>query len=194
MKTGKSKGIILKTNLFNEADLSVQVLATNGAKIDFVAKAALKSKKRFGGGVLEPSHYIEFSWREASSGITYMEDAKLLESFEGIRGSYEKLQTAMSGMQLVLQVSREELEQEEVFHMLGNYLRLCADYKVNKKSFLHFKVRLLSAIGILPHQVEFADFQQTPLSQSNSLTLSEECLSNVERALRPYKEDYLGKA
>lgn len=191
MKTGRAKGIILKTNVFNEADLSVQVIANNGARKDYVAKAALKSKKRFGGGILEPSHYIDFSWREASSGIFYMEDAKLLESFDGLRNSYETLQTAMSGMQLVLKVSKEDLEQEEVFHMLGNYLKLCADTNANKKTFLHFKIRLLSAIGILPNQQEFAEFQQTPLSHSESLKLSEERLSDIERALRPYKEDYL---
>jgi DNA repair protein RecO (recombination protein O) len=191
MKTGKAKGIILKTNVFNEADLSVQILASNGARKDYVAKAALKSKKRFGGGVLESSHYIEFSWREASSGIFYMEDARILESFEGLRNSYEKLQTAMSGVQLVLKVSKEDLEQEEVFHMTGNYLRLCANTQANKKTFLHFKIRLLSAIGILPNQQEFAEFQQTPLMQSESLKISEDHLQDIERALRPYKEDYL---
>lgn len=191
MKQGTDKGIILKTNLFNEADLSVQILINDGTKKDFVAKAALKSKKRFGGGVLEPSHYIQFSWKESPSGITYLEEAKLIESFEGIRNTYEGLQTAMSGVQLILQVSREGLEQEEIFHMLGNYLKICSTTRANKKTYLHFKIRLLSAIGILPHQTEFAAFQTTPLASSMDLHLTEVELVEVERALRPYKEDYL---
>jgi DNA repair protein RecO (recombination protein O) len=191
MNSGKSKGIILKTNLFQEADLGVQVLLSNGAKKDFVAKSALKSKKRFSGGVLEPSHFIEFSWKESSSGMVYMEEAKLLESFEGLRASYEKLQTAMQGIQLTLKVSKEDLEQEEVFHMLGNYLKLCASVKAGKKTFLHFKIRLLTAIGILPNQEEFTEFQQTPLAQSDDLDVSENSLKEIEKALRPYKEDYL---
>lgn len=192
MAQGKSKGIILKTNLFRESDLGVQILSTNGTKQDFVAKYALKSKKRFAGGVLEPSHYIEYSWKTStSSGITYMEEAKILDSFEGLRDSYEKLETAMRGIQLALKVCKEDLEQEEVFHILGNYLKLCASIKADKKTYLHFKIRLLSTIGILPNQIEFATFQQTPLSESDGLNISEATLRTIENALRPYKEDYL---
>ncbi len=191
MQQGKSKGIILKTNLFRESDLGVQILSTTGTKKDFVAKHALKSKKRFSGGVLEPSHYIEYSWKESSSGITYMEEARILDSFDGLRDSYEKLETAMRGIQLALKVCKEDLEQEEVFHMLGNYLKLCASIKADKKTYLHFKIRLLSTIGILPNQMEFATFQQTPLSESDGLSMSEATLRSIENALRPYKEDYL---
>ncbi|MCB0349076.1 MAG: DNA repair protein RecO [Bdellovibrionales bacterium] len=191
MEQGKSKGIILRTNVFNESDLGVQILTSSGIKRDFIAKSALKSKKRFAGGVLEPSHYIEFSWKEASSGLTYLEEAKLLDSFEGLRKSYEKVETAMRGIQLVNKVCKEGLEQEEVFHILGNYLKLCAAINANKKTYLHFMIRLLSTIGILPNQSDFAAFQQTPLSDSDSIQLSEASLRNIENALRPYKEDYL---
>ncbi len=81
----KTRLIILRTIKYSEADLIVHGLNTEGARINFMAKSALKSRKRFGGGVLEPTHYMRpcivvvretgtatlctSCWRPASGGV-----------------------------------------------------------------------------------------------------------------------------
>ena len=57
---------ILKVVKYGEADLLVFGLNSMGAKVPLFAKAALKSKKRFGGGVLESTHYIEATYNNTS--------------------------------------------------------------------------------------------------------------------------------
>lgn len=51
--------IVLKKTVYRDADLIIRGLNSQGAKLSFIAPAALKSRRRFGGGVLEPTNFIE---------------------------------------------------------------------------------------------------------------------------------------
>lgn len=86
----KEKVFILKKTRYGEADLILQALTSRGARVSLFARAALKSRKRFGGGVLEPTHFIqavyeEWQGRGGESPLLPLREATLLKGFEGLR-------------------------------------------------------------------------------------------------------------
>ncbi|MCX7978279.1 MAG: recombination protein O N-terminal domain-containing protein, partial [Bdellovibrionaceae bacterium] len=89
--------IILRKIRYGESDLILQALSVSGEKISFIARGALKSRKRFSGGVLEPGHHVHFTWRKPSGQGTLcvLGDAKLLNDFSGLKESYERLECAL---------------------------------------------------------------------------------------------------
>ena len=58
----------------------------------FLARGALKSKKRFGGGVLEPTHQALFTYQKpfGSSELHLLKDAQIIHDFVAIRRSHER--------------------------------------------------------------------------------------------------------
>ena len=89
-----------------------------------MAKGALKSKKRFGGGVLEPTHCVNISFKEGREGaMSFLNEAKLEKDFAGIRTDLDRLNTAMHFLQVVRKVSQEGYEeQRSLFNILGHAL------------------------------------------------------------------------
>ena len=63
--------IILKKMKYGESDLIIHALSSAGTKKSFIARAALKSKKRFGGGVLEPSHFVKLTYKPGKSEVGF---------------------------------------------------------------------------------------------------------------------------
>src|SRR5437763_6405069 len=59
----QSEALILRTYPFHEADLLVTLFTRSEGKVRGVAKAAKKSKRRFG-GALEPLTHVTAHWEE----------------------------------------------------------------------------------------------------------------------------------
>src|ERR1700674_4442488 len=59
----QSEALVLRTYPFHEADLLVALFTRTDGKVRGVAKAALRSKKRFG-GALEPLTHVTAHWQE----------------------------------------------------------------------------------------------------------------------------------
>lgn len=57
--------IVLKKTVYRDSDLIIRGLNSQGAKLSFIAPAALKSRRRFGGGVLEPTNFIEVVYQSS---------------------------------------------------------------------------------------------------------------------------------
>lgn len=130
---------VLRVVKYGEADLIVSGLSAMGAKVPLFAKAALKSCKRFGGGVLQPTHYIQATYgntaksfrghaginqqdsvagnmKNATSDLVahhskmyYLKEACLKNDFYKIRQDYERLQLGLYMLQLVDQFCKEGL-------------------------------------------------------------------------------------
>ena len=87
----QTKGIVLKATRYSEADLIVSVLTSEGQRLQLFARNALKSKKRFGGGVLEPTRYIQVSYEDrrsklgGESELHTLREASIIQAFEGLR-------------------------------------------------------------------------------------------------------------
>ena len=161
---------VLRVIKYGEADLIVSGLNTMGAKIPLFAKAALKSRKRFGGGILESTHYIEATYNDTSRSFRgpleteharhhfvnhnhnfyFLKEATLLYDFHKIRTDYDRLHLGLYMLRLVNHFCQEGLSDNgQVFHLLGNSLRALEASKKLHALQMAFELRLLKIQGIL---------------------------------------------
>lgn len=149
----------------------VHGLNQQGALVSFFARSALKSKKRFGGGVLEPSHYVEALIRQTGSSdkkMANIEEASLLDGFEGIRSSYDKLDAAMFILNVVRRTSQEgEVHGSDLFDLTGNALKVLESESDLIKFRIHFIIRYLKMQGVLERLDWMNPFLAHPMSRGN---------------------------
>ncbi|WP_413290306.1 DNA repair protein RecO [Bdellovibrio sp. HCB337] len=192
----KDRFIILRTMKYSEADLIVHALSPVGEKLSFIARGALKSKKRFGGGVLEPSHFVQFTYKQASGEgkLNPISEATLLNDFKKIRQDYDHLELALQVIECVSRVSQEgDKSSDSLFNLLGNTLKAiesCQNVAVLK---MHFYLKFLFQQGILTTESWMAPFLKTNIGESNSLigdeSLKKEVTKNmffIESATQQY--------
>lgn len=194
----KEKVFILKKVRYGDADLILHVLTPKGARLGLFARAALKSRKRFGGGVLEPTHYVNVLYDEKSGqsnqSLHTLKEASLLESFSGLRTDYQRLETALHFIQLVHDASHEgEVHAEEVFNLLGNALKAAETSQALPRLRLHFEIKLLAQHGVLAVSDEEAHYLRTSISDHEHMAPldpdAERILqARVQRVLREYLE------
>jgi DNA repair protein RecO (recombination protein O) len=148
-----TKGFVLRTFKYAESDLIVHVLTQTGEKLKLFARSAMKSKKRFGGGVLEPTHYISFSYKPSRNeeGLGQLLEANIIQGFEGLRSDYDRIQTALHFVSLVDKLSLEGVEDgKPLFDLLGNALTATQVAKHLMLLRVQFELKLLYTQGVLP--------------------------------------------
>ncbi len=109
----KDKVIVLKQVRFGESDLIVRALNQRGALLSFMAKGALRSKKRFAGGVLEPGNFIGVEYkksRKIHATLHFLCEAWSLQRFERLRESYDRMEMAIYFLSLVEKTGQEGVE------------------------------------------------------------------------------------
>lgn len=152
MNSTKCKGIILRATKYSEADLILQVLTNGGEKLSLIAKGALKSKKRFGGGVLQPSHFVEFSIKRAQRAdrLSVVEEAVLLNGFEKIRSDYDRMEVAFFILDCMAKISQEgDALSAGLFDLAGNALKALESANNVDSLKLHFGLKILYQQGVL---------------------------------------------
>jgi DNA repair protein RecO (recombination protein O) len=194
----QEKVFILKTTRYGDTDLIIQALSSKGARLSFFARSALKSKKRFGGGVLEPTHYVHVLYDDKSSSaksehpLHVLKEASLIEGFEGLRGDYERIEAGLHFVRLVGDVVREgDLDSAEIFNLLGNTLRAAEKSARLDKLRIHFEVKLLSNQGVLPHEPEEQVLLRAPVSAHEVISLSDTDWNRVRNRIRVVLREYL---
>lgn len=176
MQLKQERFIILKKIKYGEADLIIHALGTDGAKCSFIAKSALRSKKRFGGGVLEPLHFVNFTYQDAKSEgqIRKLNEAILIDDFKEIRNSYEKLELGLFIINCVSHVSLEgDQNSEFLFNLTGHALRAltkCEDIKTLK---MHFCLKFLYQQGVISVEPWMSIFLKTNLSDNQAFIADE---------------------
>lgn len=182
MKHLSHKAIILKTTKYAEADLIVRVLTSEGQKLSLIARGALKSKKRFSGGVLEPTHYVQIGYRESKSsqGLHVLEEASIIKDFRKIRLEYERIELALFFVQTIEKIAQEgDAHAQGIFNLLGNALSVLEDVKSLANLKIQFALKLLHQQGVLTLEDWMADFLKTSIKESDqipSLTQEEDQL------------------
>lgn len=193
MSQGKDRFIILRKMKYGEADLIIHALSTNGEKLSFIARGALRSKKRFGGGVLEPSHFVTLTYK-ASGGegkLHLLQEATLVNDFAGLRDDYDKLEFALHVLECVSKVSQEgDQHSDFLFNLLGHTLRAAETTKDVLVLKMHFYLRFMLQQGVIDAEPWMTPFLRTNLSETNTLLnqrqLVDEELRNVEIMVRHY--------
>lgn len=193
MSAQQAKFIILKKVKYGESDLVIQALSQEGGKYSFLARGALKSKKRFGGGVLEPTHYVLFTYKPSSSenGLNLLQEASLIEEFQGLRTDFDKIELALTMIECVTKVSMEgDQGSEFLFNLLGHSLRAIENSPDILLTKMHFYLKLLLQQGVVQTETWMQPFLKVPMNQGDLLlpyksTVDKE-LNQVEKMVRHY--------
>ena len=196
MNEKQDRFIILKKIKYGEADLIIQALGSNGSRTSFIAKSALKSKKRFGGGILEPLHYVNLTYREKydSAQMKILSEATLIEGFKEIRTSYDKLELALFVLNCVSHVSLEgDQHSEFLFNLTGYSLRAVAKSENLDVLKLHFCLKFLYQQGVVSIEQWMSVFLKTNIIDSATLSndvgeqlLVENYLNSIELQVMQY--------
>jgi DNA repair protein RecO (recombination protein O) len=189
----KERVIVLRLIKNGESDLVVQVLNRKGARISFFAKAGLKSRKRFGGGVLEPTHYIEASYKErANDQLHTLLEAQLVQGFVGLRADYDRLQTALYFLKVTSKLSQDgAVDSQDMFDLLGNALKAAEFTKDVRKLKLHFEIKVLGNQGVLPFLLNAEQWMQKSLKDHCELELDKPEMRQLEWEIHHRLESYL---
>lgn len=172
--------LILRKIKYSEADLIVHALSQSGEKMSFMARGALRSKRRFGGGVLEPTHHVKLTYTvSGQSDIHTIKEAQLLQGFDSIRTDYDKLDFALSALNCVAHVSMEgDSNSSTMYNLLGHLLkRLEASLQVMELNLLkiQFYLKFLLQQGVLEVEEWMKPFLKVNLQDKDaSSTLSEQ--------------------
>lgn len=172
MSTQKEKIIVLKKTKYSEADLILQVLTSKGARLSLLARGALKSKKRFAGGILEPTHHLEVVYNQKPNAhIFTLEEASLLHSFDRLRLDYDRLSLALEFLEWVEKTSQEgEMHAEGLYNLLGQGLTALqdeTDYVIFK---LRFALKFLFQQGMLQPEPWMQKLLEKGIHQKLALT------------------------
>ena len=189
----KERIIILKNQAFSESDLIVRGLNQKGCQLSFIAKGALKSKKRFSGGVLEPSSYIQAEYRPSKSSLHNLQSAWFLDDFLKLRTNYQKLNLALDFLKLISKVSQEGTEDtEELFHLLGNALKQAETSPQLDNLKICFQIKLLFGQGVLPEELSLKEVLSKTLREHTQLNWSDSkkqfLLNKLDQSLKSYLE------
>lgn len=140
------KAFVLRRSLYRDSDLIVTFLTSQGSKLSLLARGAVKSKKRFGGGVLEPTHLVEIEYTKPNSEgrLGTLGEAQILESFSEVRADYDRLMLGLQIVENVTRVAQEgDVHSQSLFQLLGRALfalqTSCDLVKFEKQFELHLQ-------------------------------------------------------
>lgn len=190
--------ILLKKVRYGESDLIITGLSAEGEKKSFLARSALKSRKRFGGGVLEPLHHVKLTYSDRSDKhqLSVLEEAQVLNDFNLLKKNYDLLQFGLFAVECVLKVSQEgDNLSDSLYNLLGHCLKNLASEKLSYEKHMpilkiQFFLKLLANQGVLEQERWMPLFVNTPLSdflklESQGVEVHKH-LSAVEKVVREY--------
>lgn len=180
----QKKAIVLKAHVYSESDLIVSLLCNDGSLKKLFARSAKNSRKRFGGGVLEPTHYIDCSIQDRKQSMSILQEAKLIKDFSGIRSDYDRLQTALQLVNWCEKFAKEDLECPEMFHLLGNALSSAQSSKSLNLLSLQFQAKLLATQGYMPSESLIHELLKIPIQDHETIQLSHHDLKISQELLR----------
>lgn len=186
MSDTSDRFIILKKTKYAEADLIIHALSSTGAKKSFIARSALKSKKRFGGGILEPTHFVNLTYKESKSegGLSTLIEATLIDDFKTIRSDYDRLEIALFFLKCVYHVSLEgDHDSHFLFNLLGHSLRGLGSAQNIFRFKMHFCLKFMFQQGVISMDDWMAVFLKMNIADSDQIDAVPEAINNVSEYL-----------
>jgi DNA repair protein RecO (recombination protein O) len=193
----KERIFVLKTFKYGESDLVVHGLNMRGARMSFLAKGGLKSRKRFAGGVLEPTHYIEVTFKERFSNesdpLHTLLEAQLLREFAKLRTDYSRLELSLRMLQLVNKLGQAGVvDSPDLFNLLGNALQAAETSENLEQLKLQFELKLLASQGVLPHEPEFTPWLEVNLGKHEEIQCEPQIRNWISGQVHAHLDHYLG--
>lgn len=162
-------------------------LSHTGSKKSFIARGALRSKKRFGGGVLEPTHFVNLTFKTTGSagGLSQLLEAQLIDDFKESRGTFEQIELALYIVRCVAGVSQEEDQDSSfLFNLTGHALRkITTTQKARhiQRLKLHFNLKFLFQQGVVDIDPWMNPFLKINLSDSEQIDDVEQIQETIEQ-------------
>ncbi len=151
MRIHSSEAIILRSLDYGEADRIVSFLTPDHGRLKGFARAARKSRKRFG-PALEPFAQVCLYWSPPRSGeMVSLKEADLLDLRTGLRRDLTAIALAGYGCELVEELLGELPGQPQVFEVLRAYLDHLATQGTMQEARMLLELRLLALAGYDPH-------------------------------------------
>lgn len=167
--------INLRAKPFNDADLIIDALSVDGERMVLTAKNAMRSKRRFGGGVLEPINFVEFFYTQARSGYHYIQEARIIYPFQGLRQDYKKLECAFHFLRLIGKAAQEGLpDNKMLFDLLGNALKVLESSERIDVLKLQFELKYLFYLGFLGLDNDTHEFVAKPIREHKNINLTDD--------------------
>lgn len=143
-------GIIVRTQRVGESDVFVTLLTPDRGKVETVARAAKRSKRRFGGG-LAVATQAEFELRRGRG------DAQVLVSMNRpavparLREDFDALVLSQYGCEVMLHLAQPELAAPKLFGLLEAFLALLGQGTPQPTSLrVAFEAKALTFAGFQP--------------------------------------------
>ena len=150
--------------------------------------------------MLEPTHYVHVLYEDKSGSrnehpLHTLKEASIIEGFEEVRSSYERIETALHVLQVVADVVREgELDSVELFNLLGNTLRAIGTSEQLERLRIQFEVKLLANQGILPPDEEAEQILvKVPIADHAKVAFEDLTWRQIQSRTRRRLAEYVGR-
>ena len=196
--SAREKIIVLKTFKHGESDIIVHAINPIGARMNFFARGAHRSRKRFAGGVLEATHFIEVTYKPGALAdedpLHTLLEASMIRDFPKLRTDYDRLEAALYLVKVVHKMSQQgTVDSPELFNLLGNALAAAETSADLEKLKFHFELKLLAAQGVLPGEEQFMPWLKTSLAQHEKLQVEGEAWRWLQQQAHDHLRHYLGQ-
>jgi DNA repair protein RecO (recombination protein O) len=122
VRTRIAEAFLLRTGSLGESDLLVTLFTREQGKIKGVARAARKSRKRFG-GALEPATHVQVRFMEKEGrDLVQIQDLEIVRSYFEMQREPAVAATCAYLCEVAEQFAREEEVDELFFRLLGSVL------------------------------------------------------------------------
>ncbi len=192
------KVIVLSKKQSKDSDLLIKGINEQGSKLLLYARSALKSKKRFGGGILDPFNYLEVSYEDSHrkkgqvSDLHFLTEAKLIYDFPHLRKDWTRLNLGFYFLQTIEKVSHHELpDSTELFNLLGNSLKTLETSEHLETLQLHFNLKVLHLNGLMPQIENSSEFLALPIQKHSLVPLSQDQQTQLKMKIREPLHDLL---
>jgi DNA repair protein RecO (recombination protein O) len=146
----KLTAIVLRAVDTGESDRVITLLTRERGKVSAFARGARASRRRFGGS-LEPFTLVTAEVRErAASELLLLESVSPREAFGGIRTDLARIACAGYAAELARELVRDHEPHEDLFDLLGEYLRALAAAPARPAALRAFELGALRAAGLSP--------------------------------------------
>jgi DNA repair protein RecO (recombination protein O) len=145
----QSEALILRTYPFHEADLLVTLFTRSEGKIRGVAKAAKKSKRRFG-GALEPLTYVIAHWEEKEKQeLARLDSCDILASPLVAEMTYPRVVALSYVAEVIDQLLPDREPSDDVFRLTLSVVKHLETGDV-WMPLTYFDLWIVRLIGVLP--------------------------------------------
>lgn len=194
----RDRFIILRKIKFSEADLVIHAISQSGEKMAFMARGALKSKKRFGGGILELINFVEFDYvlSKSAQGLHVLNEASIVRDFAMLKKDYDKIEFALEVLELISKVIQEgDGESQKLFQIVGHLLHhldqppLANDHWENLR--MQFYLKFLMQQGVLAQESWMTPYLRGKFEDyKNLVTVDQfgELMASLRHQVRGYVE------